>query len=351
MSTYLEVKFLHKNHQKNLNIDFISVFLSNTKMNFALTILLFFGSIPFTFAENIDPPGVKPPEGKIPSGLIQTSNSTFYNDYVIVADKTRRTLSLWQNKKGQVQLVNYFPMDHGKKSGNKNVQGDLKTPEGIYFVQTKKEQHELDYNEYGVMAFTLDYPNFFDHMKKKTGGGIWLHSIPPTKTLKRGSRGCLVVREKAINEVNKYIKVSKKTPVLVYRKVYYVTPEQNLKDKASINQWLKSWKSAWLSKDLNKYMKFYSPQFYASKKNYSAWKKYKRGVFKSSGSFQVNFNHTVIYRNSQHIIIRFLQDYQSEKLSDYGEKVLYLTLEGKKLKIVNETWKEEKEKPLASMSL
>jgi len=306
----------------------------------------------FAFASNTkDPTPIAPPEGLVPSALIMPGADNYYSSTTIIADKSRRTLSVWKSTNGKIDLLSYYPMDHGKKNGNKNKQGDLKTPEGIYFIQDKKFAQELEYNEYGVMAFTLNYPNHFDHMKRKTGGGIWLHSIPPHKTLKRGSRGCLVLREKQIKEVDKLISLNQRTPVLIFEKVEYIKPEELSANQITITNWLKSWKAAWQSKNLKKYMKYYSSDFYAQGKNKKAWKKYKKGINRSVASFSVDIKNPVIYKNKKQFIIRFLQSYNSSKLSDFGEKVLYVRMENNTLKIVNESWSAETKKVLGSLTL
>src|SRR5690606_32755049 len=101
-------------------------------------------------------------------------------------DKANRTLTLWEQKDSVPRLVDAFPMDMGKREGDKTVLGDHRTPEGIYFFVEKYEGPTLNFEEYGIRAFPLDYPNFFDKVLGKTGSGIWLHSIPDTKSLRRG---------------------------------------------------------------------------------------------------------------------------------------------------------------------
>jgi len=188
-------------------------------------------------------------------------------------------------------------------------------------------------------------------MKRKTGGGIWLHSIPPHKTLKRGSRGCLVLREDQIKEVDKLISLNQLTPILIFEKVKYVKQDELNTTRVAVVDWLKTWKAAWQSKNLNQYMSYYSDNFYAQGKNKSRWKKYKKGINRSVESFKVNIKNPVIYSNKKQIVIRFLQSYESSKLSDFGEKTLYLRKEGKTYKIVSESWKAERKKVLGSLTL
>jgi len=83
-----------------------------------------------------------------------------------------------------------YPCTTGKVPGDKQIQDDLKTPEGVYFVGRKLTQ--LDFDEYGGIAYTLNYPNPVDRLRQKTGYGIWVHAkghdIVPLET-----RGCIAL--------------------------------------------------------------------------------------------------------------------------------------------------------------
>ncbi|MBR4422611.1 MAG: hypothetical protein IKS68_00150, partial [Mailhella sp.] len=67
------------------------------------------------------------------------------------------------HKMAGASIVKAYPSIHGKVEGDKQVQGDLKTPEGIYFV-TRKITQQLDFMEYGPHAFALNYPNPVDRL-------------------------------------------------------------------------------------------------------------------------------------------------------------------------------------------
>ncbi len=101
----------------------------------------------------------------------------------------------------------------GKGKGDKQLRGDLKTPEGIYFITGKRRG--LDFEEYGGEAYMLDYPNPVDRQRGKTGSGIWVHSrgrsITPFE-----SRGCIVLNLGDIRKIGPELKPG--TPVLIGKK-------------------------------------------------------------------------------------------------------------------------------------
>ena len=129
---------------------------------------------------------------------------------VVAVDKSRQRFFLMEKGKARDYLCTT-----GQAQGDKQVRGDLKTPEGVYFVVRKRTEW-LDFEEYGGEAYILDYPNPVDRLRGKTGSGIWVHSrgraITPFE-----SRGCVVLNLKDIAEVGPELK--RGTPVLIGERV------------------------------------------------------------------------------------------------------------------------------------
>jgi murein L,D-transpeptidase YafK len=289
-------------------------------------------------AESGDPIAVVPPSGKIPDNLVSWSVGPLHSRYAIVADKAQRTLTVWENVDGVARFLEAHPMDIGKKDGPKEKKDDHKTPEGIYFPLERKEGPGLDFNEYGVRAFTLDYPNFFDRRKNKTGHGIWLHAIPETKSLLRGSRGCVVVRNEIIKKITPYVALNK-TPVIIQDKVNYVTPEEVQKKSKALTEWLDQWRTDWASKNIQSYMAHYATDFFALKMDRTAWQSYKQGLADRYKFIEIKTVSPALFVHKEYGIIRFLQDYKSDGLADFGLKTLYLSGPDSNFKIQSEEWR------------
>lgn len=282
-----------------------------------------------------DPIVQTPPLGKIPRVLVNLSKKT---KFAFVVDKDLRTLSLWKN--AQVpSLFAAYPTDMGKKPGNKLYQGDYKTPEGIYFFQETYEQPNLDFNLYGQRAFTMDYPNYFDRLENKTGGGIWLHAIPDSQSLNRGSRGCVVVRNQVIEKLKNFIELGK-TPVIVQDKVDYISVSDWKDQRNKKELWLKEWKQAWESKKIDDYISFYHENFKALGMGKNNWKKYKEELNGKYSFIKVEVEDMDIFKHDDQFIFRFTQKYESNSNKDLGEKILYVQSVDGQLKILSEQWRE-----------
>ncbi|MBD5539413.1 MAG: L,D-transpeptidase family protein, partial [Desulfovibrio sp.] len=115
---------------------------------------------------------------------------------LVGVDKKHKTFHYFE-KKSPLKLRYSYPCVTGQLVGDKQQVNDLKTPEGVYFVEYKIAGG-LDFREYGGIAYTLNYPNPVDRLRGKTGHGIWIHSkgfdLVPTK-------GCVAISLKDIAEV------------------------------------------------------------------------------------------------------------------------------------------------------
>jgi murein L,D-transpeptidase YafK len=275
----------------------------------------------------------------VPAALIELGAGEYYSPYAFVVDKKSRVLSIWSQKDHALSQVATFPIDFGRGGGNKTKNGDLNTPEGIYFLMEKLEGPSLDFSQYGKRAFTTNYPNLFDERDGKTGNGIWLHAVPDNTPLTRGSRGCVVVRNDVILDISKYVKLHQ-TPLVIYGEVPQVSADTHTQLVKQLRGELDQWRTAWEGKDFAHYMEYYSANFESLGMNLNKWRKYKESLNQTYTSIQVKLSEPVIYNHGNHMVMRFLQAYQSDKKSDYGEKTLYWSQEGNRWKIVAEQWNE-----------
>ena len=289
-----------------------------------------------------DPTPVAPPAHLVPENLLAVGNGSIYPPYVFLADKHTRTLSVWNFKKEVPRLVDYYAMGIGKKRGNKEVSGDDKTPQGVYFIQRRLEMAHVDYQKYGIRAFTLNYPNFFDRLEGKSGFGIWLHAVPDTESLSQGSEGCVVVRNATIRKLTPLVNL-KRTPVVILSKVHYVRPAQLAKRRQAALAWLESWRVAWEGKHINAYMNHYAHNFVGQYKslrmNKDQWRAYKEWLNKRYKTIQVEVQDPMVLTHKNQAIFNFIQDYHSSGINDVGEKTLYAKLDSNgQYKILSEVW-------------
>jgi murein L,D-transpeptidase YafK len=273
----------------------------------------------------------------LPDSLLQISETEAFSKYVFLVDKEKRKLTVYERNGENVKKVQEYPTDIGKMGGNKTKRDDHKTPEGIYFLERKLAQPEIPFSLYGSMAFTTSYPNLFDKRENKTGSGIWLHAVPDTVALTRGSRGCVVVRNEVIKKLEDYIKL-RETPILIFDHVNYVTKEEHDKRRNALSTFVENWRQAWENQDIEKYMSFYAPDFKAPGFNRESWKAHKAKLKTQYEFIKVGLSQPYIVQHNEQLLVKTLQRYESDKHVDYGVKTIYAVKSGDSFQIIREEW-------------
>jgi murein L,D-transpeptidase YafK len=298
-----------------------------------------FGARALFQGETLPSTDSKTPEKIYPSNLIALSNNTHFSQIAFVVDKTARTLRVYQADGDLPKLLEEYPTDIGKNNGDKERANDGKTPVGIYFLQAKKTPPEIPFGLYGSCAFTTDYPNIFDKRIEKGGSGIWLHAVPDTVPLNRGSRGCVVVRNEVIQLLDKYVKLGQ-TPLLITEKVEYLDQQSYLEQRQKYLSYFEKWRLSWQDSDVETYIQFYDETFRNTNMNFKQWynhKKKLKGLYKF---IKVDLLPPTILRNKDQVVVRTIQDYESDLHKDYGEKTLHAHFsDSVGFKIIREDWR------------
>jgi murein L,D-transpeptidase YafK len=178
---------------------------------------------------------------KIPDSIISLSSG-----YAIVVDKQHQKIYVFQ-KNGTFSKVFEAPCSTGQNPGSKQVAGDKKTPNGIFFV-TKFLPNPGPPEIYGSMAFPLDYPTISDQRAGRDGNNIWIHGT--TKTLlPTQSNGCVVLHESDIQRLAQFIFFNK-TPVIISEFLRWVPQDQVSPSKNELEKVLTSWHKAFVEKDI-----------------------------------------------------------------------------------------------------
>lgn len=283
---------------------------------------------------------------QLPEGLYQIGTDPMFSNVAFVVDKSKRSLKVYStDDKDDLKQIAEYPADIGKSDGNKIRSGDAKTPEGIYFLLNKLTSPSLDYSQYGSLAFTTDYPNVFDRREDKTGSGIWLHAIPDTVPLTRGSKGCVVVRDEVIKKLGNLVKLNE-TPILIFDQVRYVPADAHRDQRNKLLSFVENWKKDWESQDLDKYMAHYDETFKTKGYNFRQWFTHKRSLKEQYKYVKVQLSSPVILQNKNYLILKALQKYESDLHVDFGEKTIYAKITDKGIKIVREDWRPLPERSL-----
>jgi len=255
----------------------------------------------------------------------------------IAVDKDAQTFFIYDHK-SPLRVVGSFPCATGQRPGDKLHEGDLKTPEGVYFIQGRLHR-KLDWTLYGDLAYPLNFPNPVDRIKGKTGYGIWVHGRGK-KLTPRDTQGCVALNTPDLRGLAKDL-----TPglPLVISKHFGVSPDQPADGGAELDeavQRVKSWADAWQRRS-DEFFEFYDAPKYdqAHEGSYKGFMERKKRLFQDNRWIRVLTSDVRVVPGPDYLVTYFRQYYRTASMASEGIKRLYWqrSADGK-LRIVGREW-------------
>ena len=248
-------------------------------------------------------------------------------DPVVVMDKKANQLHLTNYQDGKLTIIKTFRATTGQKIGDKLMEGDLKTPEGIYEFLYSAHAPQLK-PIFGPLAIYIAYPNVMDKNGSKTGFDILLHGTDDPSRLERpfDSKGCVVLDNENVKIVADVVKM-KDTKIIITKDFANLQNHPRLeKAKAFFEKWIK----AWSSKDLSTYIESYADEYRSDGMNRLAFSKYKDSLNQKYETIDVKAENVRFYFHEKYDLITFVQHYNStfkggaQAYSGSSHKNLYL---------------------------
>lgn len=129
----------------------------------------------------------------------------------IVVYKERRQLYLMHNE----AVLRAFDFELGfAPTGDKQVEGDGRTPEGAYIIDRKNPNSSFH------LSVGISYPNDADRAEaaalgQRPGGDIFIHGTPrPFRRKDDWTAGCIAVTNREIEDIYAMVEVG--TPIFIY---------------------------------------------------------------------------------------------------------------------------------------
>lgn len=211
----------------------------------------------------------RPPAGTVPTQFIELPVAT---RHAIAVDASRSRLYLFENGPKGLQLVADHYASIGKLGSDKRVEGDQRTPLGVYFITSRLDASQLA-DFYGVGALTLNYPNELDRRLGRTGSGIWLHGVPSDSYARspQSTDGCVVLANPELQAIIDRVQ-PRTTPVVIAQSLQWAPPAAREPERKRLNNLLEGWRTARASGDLPRLLSFYSSQFAPGSKDIAQWR-------------------------------------------------------------------------------
>lgn len=261
-------------------------------------------------------------ENKIPAVLSRLDDSY---QHAIVVDLKQSRLFVFENRNGfPVQVGNYF-ISMGRGGPEKEKQGDLRTPLGVYFVQSYIPPEKLA-DKYGAGAYPINYPNYWDVFNGRTGYGIWLHGTrsgtynrPPL-----ASEGCVVLPNSDLLQVGSYITLGQ-TPVLIGNDMQWLSQQQWVEHRQQVSRIFQQWIDDWESLDTGRYLSHYSADFSNGSKGFKDWKLHKKRVAQNKSFIDIDTSDVslLMHPNEDVMVATFYQRYRSDNYMSESWKRQY----------------------------
>jgi murein L,D-transpeptidase YafK len=244
---------------------------------------------------------------------------------LLTVSKEKGSMELYTpDSQQQFSLKKRYSAFTGKNTGDKNIEGDLKTPIGIYTLTEKKKTVDPFY---GPMAFVTSYPNLYDRIRGKSGDGIWVHGVPLSGTRDPFTHGCIAINNKDLLQLDKSINPSNTLLIIDTSLKQWAQPSVYSTVLASLYQW----KSAWTYNDIDSYLSFYDHSFKRfDGMNFNQFKLYKERIFAKDENKNIIFNdiNIVPYPGEKRNLfwVTFNQNYASDSYHYEGKKSLLIRL-------------------------
>lgn len=210
----------------------------------------------------------RPVPGTVPAQFLSLSP---FSKHAIAVDASRSRLYLFENGPAGLSLLADYYISLGKSGTEKTLEGDLRTPLGVYFVTSNLDPKSLK-DFYGSGALPINYPNQLDVKRGKTGRGIWLHGSPPEQFSRAplATDGCVVLANPDLERIIRTVEI-RSTPVVIAPSLKWVQPQSLAADSKVFGELLQTWRLAKSSGDIGRLTAFYSSDFTSFGKTFAQW--------------------------------------------------------------------------------
>lgn len=135
-------------------------------------------------------------------------------DSLVVYKSKREMVAYTKRRKVKTYIISL-----GTPEGRKRMQGDNKTPEGVYYINAKNPNSSYHKN------LGISYPNAADRKyaqqnKLDTGGDVKIHGLPNRPQYKPEAYlysdwtwGCIAVSNEEVDELYRFVQVG--TPIVI----------------------------------------------------------------------------------------------------------------------------------------
>jgi murein L,D-transpeptidase YafK len=262
-----------------------------------------------------------PMPGMVPNAVMTLAER---HRHVVVVDLARARLFVMENRGGELVLLRRHYASIGRNGSRKEVEGDLRTPVGIYHITQWLPDGQLP-ELYGAGAFPVSYPNAWDRFKGRTGYGIWLHGVPRTTYARapRSSEGCVTMANLDLEALRQEVEIGQ-TPVIFSDELEWVSAETAAAERLAWQARIEGWRSRWSAVDTEAYLDHYHPEFTTTGMDLAKFAAHKRRVNQGKTFIDVQLSDLNLWRypgtDEPMVLAEFTQHYRSSNFASSTQK-------------------------------
>jgi murein L,D-transpeptidase YafK len=263
--------------------------------------------------------------GELSSEGTQNKDEQITNDMVILwvsKSELKAHLMTWPEDLKKSEVLMSFKIAIGKEEGDKQVEGDNRTPEGIYVSQSILDGKTLP-AKYGPLAIPINFPNPVDRISGKTGHGIWLHGVEQDQRVEAAkvTEGCVAFYNADILTLSRWLK-PQQSVVMIGKSFQGINEPQDLK---SLRAATAGWAEAWQQRDLKKYISYYDDDFkHPNGGGRKGYEDYKKRVFAGYKKMTVGIKDIRVFTHEAYGVSIMNQNFNGDnRFIANGKKILY----------------------------
>lgn len=189
----------------------------------------------------------RPPAGKVPAEFALLPATI---RHAVAVDASRSRLYLFTNGPEGLKFDRDIYVSIGKQGMAKRVEGDKRTPLGVYWITAAVPETHLD-ERFGKAALRFNYPNAFDRLSGRTGFGLYLHGVPSNvmNHVPWATDGCVAMSNDDVTHLHKILELDS-TPVVIASELNWVEPQLARQTAAEFRPAYTAWDNARRNADL-----------------------------------------------------------------------------------------------------
>lgn len=279
----------------------------------------------------------RPPIDSVPRFVLQLMDQ---QKIVLIVDAKKSRLYVYEKQGEQLQLRTDYYISQGKLGTHKTMEGDQKTPIGVYYITSHLSKSQLS-DFYGAGALPINYPNEWDKANGRKGSGIWLHGTPSDSYSRPplASDGCVVLTNPDIQQLFSSVQIGR-TPVVISDHVEFVSKAKWQQERDAALKMIEKWHHDVESQDAVRLSTNYSKKFKSeSGSNLKDWlEKYQASFIGGKGPGS-KLQDVTLFRYPGHdelIVSTFTQNIEIGKAKKIIRKRQYWSKEGPQWRIIYE---------------